>query len=552
MRNDANARIASWTLSTLLNALTAVGATMLACGLAGLGDDNSDAVAFIAAGVALAVPSALARSRVRRPRDVSAGRTFAGIAVMWTVLLACGAFAYLLVGELGRLDDALAESAAGFSTSAATLLDVEELSRTLLLWRAATSWLGGLAAILMTVVALPAVLRTTDLIGYTTGRRGRDLSPNAVVGTRRVVLLYSGFTAVCAVAYLISGLGVFDSAVLGMSTASTGGFSGQADSFAAFGPATQAVATAAMLLAGAGVFVLWWLLRGRLRPLWRSQELRCYLLLASVMTTVLALHNGVGWREAAFTAASMLSTTGFAMSDWTQWPALATVVLLAGAGAGAMIGSASGGLKVIRARLLLASAGAELRRQLQPRTVVMVRRDGEPLPGATLERLGGHQIAYAALIGSGALLLGLAGLSVSGSIWTSVSAVSTLGPSVGEMGAFARLDALDWPARLALVPLMMAGRISMPPLLAVLGASLEVHRHAQRNARLLGRYAARGIDARLDRISAKRRSPRPSDDEISQQRRVSGPVVNGQSGADPRPDARAETNRPAQREHQSR
>ena len=494
-----------------MNGGIAVGATMLACALAGVGDDNADASIFAAMGAACAAPCALARRRVRHPRRVSPGRVFGGIALAWTALVAFGTAVYLVTGVFSRIDHALVESAAGFSTSAVTLLDVDDVSRTVLLWRAASSWVGGLAAIAMSVVALPAVLRTTDLIGYSTGRRGRDLSPNPVVGSRRIVLLYSGFTAACMLAYLLTGLGALDSAVLGLSTASTGGFSGRSDSFVSLGVAAQTVATAAMLLAGTGVFVLWWLLRGRLRPLWRSQELRCYLLLAVAMTALLMLQSGVGWREAAFTATSTLSTTGFAMSDWTTWPALATAVLLVGAGAGTMIGSAGGGLKVMRARLLVASAGAELRRQLQPRTTVLVRRDGEPLPSETLERLGGHQIAFAALIGLGAVLLGLGGLSVSGSVWTSVSAVCTLGPSVGEVGAFGRIGGLDWSARLALVPLMMAGRMSMPPLLAVLGAGIEIQRHVLRNMRLLGRSAVSAVNAQLDEMPHLNR-PRPASD----------------------------------------
>ena len=329
----------------------------MVCGLAGIGDDNADAAVLCGLGASCAMLAAIARRRVAPPERAAPGRVFAGIALLWTVLVLFGAAVYWVTGPLTRLDDALVESAAGFTTTAVTLLDAAEVSRAVLLFRSATSWVGGLMAILIAVVTLPAVLRSTALIGYTTGRRGLDLVPSAEVGTRRVVALYSGFTGACVVAYLLCGLGLTEALVVGMGTASTGGFTGQADSLAGYGTATQAVAAVGMLLAGAGIFVLWWVARGRLRPMWRSEELRTFVLLLAAVTAAMAAHRGVGWGEAGFMAVSMMSTTGFAVADWTSWGASATVVMLVAAGIGAMMGSAGGGMRVMRARLLMGSAG---------------------------------------------------------------------------------------------------------------------------------------------------------------------------------------------------
>ena len=488
----------SWTLASVIDAGLVLGAATLVCGLAGIGDDNADAIVFSCLGAVCTVLAAYGRRRVSRPERVTAGRVFAGIGILWTALVLFGAAVYVGTGVLGRVDDAVVESAAGFTTTAVSLLDVGEVSRTVVLWRAATSWVGGLIAVLIAVVTLPAVLRSTALIGYTTGRRGRDLVPNASVGIRRVMVLYSGFTAVCVVAYLTCGLGPTEAVVVGLGTASTGGFTGRADSLAGYGTATQAVAAAGMLVAGAGIFLIWWIARGMLRPLWRSQELRTFVLLLAVATVAMALHRSIGWGEAGFMAVSMMSTTGFAVADWTVWGTSATVVMLVAAGIGTMIGSPGGGMKVMRARLLMSSAGGELRRQLDPYALVLVRRDGETLSRRTLDRLGGHQIAYVVLVGVGALLLGVSGVSLLGSVWASVSAVSTVGPAMGEIGAFGQLRDLDWPGRLALVPLMMGGRMSIPPLMAGVGLVLRWHRVAVRQSRFLALLAERRRQARSE------------------------------------------------------
>ena len=493
--HEPRARIVSWALASVIDAGVVLGVVTLLCGLAGIGDDNVHAVAFSCVGVACTVVAAAGRRRVAPPERASTGRVFAGIAALWTVLVLFGAAMYLGTGVLGRVDDALVESAAGFTTTAVSLLDAAEVSRTVVLFRAATSWVGGLMAILIAVVTLPAVLRSTALIGYSTGRRGMDLVPNAAVGTRRVLALYSGFTAACVLAYLLTGLGATDAIVVGLGTVSTGGYTGRADSLAGFGTATQVVAAAGMLLAGSGIFVLWWIARGKLRPLWRSQELRTFVLLLAAVTAVAAAHRGVGLGEAAFTAVSMLSTTGFAVTDWTGWGTSVVVVLMVGAGIGTMMGSPGGGMRVMRARLLMGSAGGELRRQLDPHTVVLVRSDGETLSQRTLDRLGGHQIAYVVLVGVGALLLGVSGLSLSGSVWGSVSAVTTLGPAMGEIGAFGHLGDLDRPGRLALVPLMMGGRMSIPPLLAGVGLVLRNYKAVVRRTRFSVRLAHRRLEA---------------------------------------------------------
>ena len=488
-------RIVSWALASLTDAGLVLGVATLLCGLAGIGDDNGDAVAFSCIGAACAALAAFARRRVSPPERATAGRVFAGIGMLWTALVLFGAVVYAATGVFGRLDDALVESAAGFTTTSLTFLDAAEVSRTVLLFRAATSWVGGLMAILVAVVTLPVVLRSTALIGYTTGRRGMDLVPNAAVGTRRITVLYSGFTAACTAAYLLTGIGVTEAVVVGLSTASTGGFTGRADSLAGYGVSTQAVAAAGMLLAGAGIFVLWWIARGRLHPLWRSQELRTFVLLLAAATAAMAVHRDVGLGEAGFMAVSMMSTTGFAVADWTGWGTATTVVMLVAAGIGSMMGSAGGGMRVMRARLLMGSAGGELRRQLDPYAVVLVRRDDETLSQRTLDRLGGHQVAYVMLVGVGAMLLGISGVSLLGSVWGSVSAVTTLGPAVGEIGAFGQLEGVERLERLVLVPLMMGGRMSIPPVLAGVGLALNWYKTAVRRGRFTARLAARRLDA---------------------------------------------------------
>lgn len=528
--------VESWTLATVLDGAIVLGVLSVICGSAGIGSDDDSALLFAVCGVSLASSAAAARRRVARPALPPPRHVISGIGVIWLAYVAIGTAVYMLTGSLTRIDDALVEAAAGFTTTAATILDPDEASRSALLWRASTSWVGGLSGIMVSVVALPNALRGTALLSYTSSRRGRDLAPRSAVGLRRVLAIYTGFTAVCVLGYWATGVEPLEAVVIGMGTASTGGFSPRADSMAGYGPGTAAVATAGMLLAGSSVFVFWWILRGQARPLLRSQELRTYAILVLAGTAIIVAAGGigvgesglagdalgsadeVGIGEALFTTASVLSTTGYAVSDWTLWPATALTVLMIATGVGAMMGSAGGGMQVLRIRLLFGYVRRELLRQLHPNAVALVRCDGQPVSERALANAGSHQITQALLISFGAVVLGFTGLSVTGSLWASLSAVCTLGPAAGEIGAYGELGNLARPSRIALVPLMLAGRVAILPLLAVLGTVVQWPDRALRQMRWLMWRRARRIEASRSHDSARRAGP-------------------GGHGSDPAPDA---------------
>lgn len=483
--SSASGRVSSWALAAALDTLLLLGVVALVCGLAGAGDDNSDAITFGAAGAALASAAALARRRVSRPKRPTARHVITGIGLIWLLLTAVGTAIYMATGTVSALSSAIVEAAAGFTTTAVTGLEAAELSRAQLLWRAATSWVGGLVAITLTVIALPLALRGSALLAYVSPNQGRSLVPNARAGIRRVAALYCGFSAACVLAYAAAGLEITEAVVVGLGTTSTGGFSPRPDSLAGYGPGIKAVATAGMLVAGASVFVLWWAVHGSLRPLARSRELHAYGAFVALIVAVLALTGDAGPGEALFTAASVISTTGYAAGDWTTWSASATAVLLVAAGIGSMLGSVGGGVRVLRVQLLFKYAKRELLRQLNPHTVLLVRRSGQSVPDRPLDRVAGYSISHIALVGFGAVLLGLTGLSLADSLWAAVSAASTLGPAVGEIGAFGRLESLEWPSQAVLVPLMLTGRAAILPVLAVLGFILRGRRTATRRARRL-------------------------------------------------------------------
>ncbi|MDE0607616.1 MAG: hypothetical protein OXH78_10750 [Acidimicrobiaceae bacterium] len=480
-------RADSHILLTICEGLAGLGAVSVLCAIAGSLDDAGDSVVLGLAGVLLITLGAVARVKLKRRRRPTTAAVLSGLAATWVALVVAATAVYLSSGAIGRADDALVEAAAGFSTTALTTLDPSELSVPMSLWRACTQWLGGLVGILIGVVALPMALQGQRLTPTEWSDDDATFARGRIARRRQVMAIYLGLTAAIGVAFAATGMGAEHSAVHALTTISTGGFSSMPDSFASFGAGPAAVATVGMIIAGSGYAIIWWAIRGRRSALTQSIELRIYgaiLLFGTLLVWWCA--DGLSWNDSLFTTVSAASTTGFAVADWTALDDAVTALLLVIIATGSMIGSAGAGLGVSRARILVAFARRELRRQLDPGSVVVLKTGGQAVGDPAVERITGHQIAHFATCAGAAGLLASAGVDLLGAIYTGVSVVSTHGPGIG-VGSFGSLENLSRPARLLLVPFMSAGRLSLVPLMIGIVWIVHAQQGLRRELRALWR-----------------------------------------------------------------
>ena len=305
-------------------------------------------------------------SRVRFPWHRSAVRVLTTVVAAAAASVVVSAIVYLASGEVSRVDDAFFESMAGLTTTSLTVLDPETLPNWLLTWRALTQWLGGAGALMFALVVVPTFGGQRRLSEVAEGRgRKAVLASTWLHTSRRLVLAYVGFTAVVIVAYASAGMGMFDAATFGLTTASTGGFANYRNSFAHFDSAAiEWVGAWAMGLAGMSVAALVWIVRGQVQALWRSTEVKLYAGLILVPTVLVSAwtwqDTGGGAdtiRQSFFTVTSAISTTGFRVTDWGHWVTAPQTLLLMLIGIGSMAGSAGGGFRVLRVIQLLASCG---------------------------------------------------------------------------------------------------------------------------------------------------------------------------------------------------
>lgn len=392
--------------------------------------------------------------------------------------------------------DCYFEAMSGLTTTGATVLGdaeslIEELPRSLLLWRATTHWLGGLGIVVLFVAVLPSLgvgakrLFRVEAPGPTP----EGVRPQIRESARMLVYIYLGLTVAEVIALMVAGLGLFDAVCHTFATLATGGFSTRGASVGAFydTPAVDGIVMIFMVLAGMNFGLYYLLIRGRVKEVLRDTELRVYLILLAAGTALVWLAvgsseapimltdgqpvaNTVGesLRQSAFTTLSIQTTTGFCTSDFNRWPFLAQAVLVLLMFVGGCAGSTGGGVKVIRLWIAVKTMLAELEHVFRPNVVrpVKIGRSviDDDLKLGTVAYVLGAVLLFA--IGAGAVMLLEQANPASDCDFTSAATASvatlfTIGPGLSRIGAVENYAWFCWESKLVLSLWMALGRLEI-------------------------------------------------------------------------------------------
>lgn len=369
--------------------------------------------------------------------------------VAWIVMGFFGAIPFITVTGLS-LTDAVFESISGLTTTGATVLSgLDQMPKSLLLYRQFLQWMGGLGIVIFVVAVLPMlnVGGMKLLKAETPGPiKGDKLTPRIAGTAHYLWVVYVVITALCAVGYYLAGMTAYEAIAHSFTTVSTGGFSTHDASLGYFNsPAILLVADVFMLL-GAINFALHFrvLQARRVTMYWRDEETRYFILIVVFMSAligVLLLANGfygdtfTSFNLAFFHLISFLTSTGYGAANFTAWPAVVIMLLVFAGYLGGCAGSTAGGNKVIRDILLVKAIHLEMKRLVHPRGVFLIKYQGHLIENSILVAA----MAYLFVAAFTSIVLTLA-LMVTGldffSSFTAVAAcVNVLGPAFGELGS---------------------------------------------------------------------------------------------------------------------
>lgn len=405
-------------------------------------------------------------------------------ALLWLIVPLLGAVPYLAAGVVPSFTDALFESVSGFTTTGSSvILSPESLPAWLRMWRALTQWVGGLGLVLFIVAFVPSLRAGSSQLyaAEFSGTQQRKLHPHMSRNVARMWGIYTLMTLLCTAAlYATDKRSVFDSVCLAMSTVSTGGFMPASGGMAGYGTGTMMVLTLFMFLSGVNVAMLYNLFTFHWRRLRRSSEFVVYavlFVLAAAVCTVAFAAKGAPWDTAAryslFHIASTVSTCGFYTATPPEWPFVASVVTFLLIPSGAMAGSTGGGLKLRRLMTLFLYLRNYFSRMLHPNVVFAIKIDNQVVPAEYVNKIFGFVFLYILFITGGAFALTLTGSDMADAFCLATANISNLGPTpiIGSIGADFSYTLLPSAAKWVLMVLMLAGRLEIFALLAIVSPS---------------------------------------------------------------------------------
>jgi trk system potassium uptake protein TrkH len=400
----------------------------------------------------------------RTEREIERADGFTIVSFAWLLIPLFGILPYIFLGW--SFLDAFFEGMSGFTGTGATILKVvEELPKSVLLWRSLTQWLGGMGVIALFIAILPRLgVGGSQLFEREfPGPMPERLRPRFRTTARILWAIYVAFTgAEIAFLYFLAKLKLFDSICVSLCTLATGGFTPTTASIGAYGsPLAEYIIMVFMFLGGTNFVVHYQVLKGNLRIL-KDEEFRLYVVLLLVATLLLVVSQGVGlYRDGLFQAISIMTCTGFSTADFASWSFGARMVLLALMFIGACGGSTGGAIKVVRVLTLMKHTRVMMRKTISPKAVIPVKYNQKPLPDEIIRDIISFVFLYFLVAIVASIALSFFGLNLETSLSAVATCLANCGPGLGAVGPAANYAWLPGAGKVTLIVCMWLGRLEL-------------------------------------------------------------------------------------------
>lgn len=413
---------------------------------------------------------------IKKPKNPSlyAKEGFIIVALSWILLSLFGAVPFLLTGSTKSFIDALFESVSGFTTTGSSIFpEVEVLSKSILMWRSFTHWVGGMGVLVFIMAFLPLSggqnmhIMRAESPGPSVSKLVPRVKNTAII----LYVIYFIITLIMFIALLFADMNVFDALNTAFATAGTGGFGIKNDSFASASAAQQIIVTVFMLLFSINFNSYYLVLKLKLKDAFNS-EVRAFLIIVAAAIAIVTLNVATSYesigdalRDSAFTVASLISTTGFASANFDIWPELAKTVLVLIMFIGACAGSTGGGIKVSRILILFKGFARELRTLIHPRQVKKITIDSRPVDHEVVRSVNAYIACYIIIFVSSLLLVSFDSFDLVTNFTAVTATMNNIGPGLNAVGPTSNFAAFSPLSKIVLIFDMLAGRLELFPMI---------------------------------------------------------------------------------------
>ncbi len=427
----------------------------------------------ISAGITTAVGALAWISTRRSTRDLGKREGYFIVTLAWILFSLFGSLPFVLSREIPSFTDAFFETISGFTTTGASILtDIESMSHGLLFWRSLTQWLGGMGIIVLTLAILP-VLGVGGMqlfIAEVPGPTPDKISPRIKETAKRLWAIYVIFTFSETLLLMLGGMNLFDAVCHSFTTMATGGYSTKQASIAYWSsPYIHYVITIFMFLAGTNFTLSYFALHFKFGKVFRNEEFRFYLGVVVFFSLIIGLGLYFtqpeslerSFRDALFQVVSILTTTGFATSDYVTWMPFLTVLIFMLMFFGGSAGSTGGSVKMVRVLLLLKNSYLELKRLIHPSAVVPVRYNQKPVPQQIISNILAFAFFYIIITVTSVAVMSAMGYDMDTSLGAVAATLGNIGPGIGWVGPSETYAHIPVFGKWFLSGLMLIGRLEL-------------------------------------------------------------------------------------------
>lgn len=402
----------------------------------------------------------------------------------WIIISLFGALPFFISGSIPSFIDSLFEIVSGFTTTGASILtNVEVMEKGLLFWRSFTHWIGGMGFLvfIMSILPMSGADPLHMMRAESPGPTTEKLVPKARQTAKILYTVYIGLTLIEIAFLLFGGMPLYDSVVHAFGTAGTGGFSIKNASIGAYNSVyIEVVITVFMALFGINFSAYFLLLMRKFKRFFTHEETRVYLaiMLISMLAIAINLTGTVydnfaeSLRYSSFSVSSVMTTTGYATADFSQWPTLSRYALLVLMFIGASAGSTGGGIKVSRFIIMFKSLKRESLRILHPQAVKLIKLDKISLPEDVINGTGTFMVVYFGITVVSMLLVALDGFDMETSVSAVAACINNIGPGMGMVSPVGNFSGFSDFNKIVLTLDMLIGRLEVYPMLLLISPAI--------------------------------------------------------------------------------
>ena len=443
-----------------------------------------DSTAFlISSGICLVTGGIIAWLTNGASRDIGKREGYIIVALVWIVFSFFGSLPYIISGSIPNFTNAFFETISGFTTTGSSILsNIESLPHGILFWRSISQWLGGMGIIVLSLAILPVfgIGGMQLYVAEVPGPSPDKISPRIRQTAKTLWIIYLGFTVTEVLLLWVGGMSFFDSVCHSFTTMATGGFSTKQASIAYWSsPFIQYVIVIFMFFAGTNFTLSYLALKGNFKSVFKDEEFKYYgifiLLFTAIIFAGLLITSQLGveqaFRDSLFQVVSIITTTGFATTDYLLWTPFLTILIFTLFFFGGSAGSTGGGIKIMRIVLLLKNSYYELRRMIHPHAIIPVKFNKHSVDSKIITNVLAFFMLYIIIFGLSTIVFTLIEPDMASAMGAVATSLGNIGPGLGNVGPAENFLHVSPIGKWFLSFLMLLGRLELFTILVIFSPS---------------------------------------------------------------------------------